>query len=252
MGNKTSTPGRNSPTLIVKEELVEDRDPSLARVVSSVGTDPEYTKNIAGLKLLPIGSAFYTSSGALKKVGISGIIHAAIGSIGREGKGLTPTLSSVSNCVKNSIILAQRNYHSKVAIPFIGGMIFLQRTGLDPEVLARGVIRSALDNKGRILKVSLVTFGEEHTTLFQNILKEFLADPQYTEHVNSIEVCPGDITKFETHGCDVIVNAANIEGRFFGGVSGAIALASENAAAIDREAAKIVNRYIGAYLSQGA
>jgi len=137
----------------------------------------------------------------------------------------------------------------KVALPFIGGMLFLQRTGLDPDVLARAVIRTAIENKGRHLEVRLVTFGEEHTNLFQSILMEFLAQPQYSEHTSSISVCPGDITKFETHGCDVIVNAANIEGRFFGGVSGAIALASQNAAAIDKEAAKIVAAYINAYLS---
>lgn len=247
-----STLGLQSHAPVVKEELVEDRDPSLARIVSTAGTGPEYTKHIAGLKLLPIGSAFYTTSGALRTVGINGIIHAAIGSISREGKGLTPTLSSVSNCVKNSIILAKRNNHTKVAIPFIGGMIFLQRTGLDPDVLARAVIRTAIENKGRHLEVRLVTFGEEHTNLFQTILTEFLAQPQYSEHASSIAVCPGDITKFETHGCDVIVNAANIEGRFFGGVSGAIALASQNAAAIDKEAAKTVMAYIGAYLSQHA
>lgn len=251
MGNKNSSPDRSSPLQEVDEEvsLVEDRAPALSKVVASAGTNPEYTKNIAGLKLLPIGSAYYTSSGAMKASGITGIIHAAIGSISRNGKGLTPTLQSVSNCVKNSITLAIKNFHSKIAIPFIGGMIFLQRTGLDPEVLARAVIKSALDHKGRILRVSLVTFGEEHTNLFQKILKELLADSHYSEHVNSVEICPGDITKFATHGADVIVNAANIEGRFFGGVSGAIALASENAAAIDREAAKIVNAYIAEYLN---
>jgi len=261
MGNKNSTSGMpsiseiqsslglQSPTQVVKEELVEDRDPSLARVVATAGTGSDYTKNIAGLKLLPIGSAFYTSSGALRAVGINGVIHAAIGSISREGKGLTPTLYSVSNCVRNCLTLAKRNNHLKVALPFIGGMLFLQRTGLDPDVLARAVIRTAIENKGRHLEVRLVTFGEEHTNLFQSILMEFLAQPQYSEHTSSISVCPGDITKFETHGCDVIVNAANIEGRFFGGVSGAIALASQNAAAIDKEAAKIVAAYINAYLS---
>lgn len=185
-------------------------------------------------------------------MGIKGIIHAAIGSIGRDGKGLTPTLSSVSNCVRNSITLAKRNLHSKIAIPFIGGMIFLQRTGLDPDVLARAVIRTALENKGRNLEVKLVTFGDEHTNLFQIILAELVTQPQYSEHASTIAVCPGDITKFETHGCDVIVNAANIEGRFFGGVSGAIALASQSAASIDKEAAKIVMAYIHAYLSQHA
>jgi O-acetyl-ADP-ribose deacetylase (regulator of RNase III)/gas vesicle protein len=232
------------------EPAVEENHPQLSKVISTLATNSEYTRNIAGLRLLPAGSAFYTSSGKLHSRGILGIIHAATGSSSREGRGLSPTVQSVANSVRNALILAQRRHHRKIAIPFIGGAIFLNRLATTPEVLATAIIKTSLDHKGP-LKVALVPYGAEDTWLFQQVLEKLLAEEKYADaRDGSIEVCPGDITRPNVHGADVIVNAANMEARFGGGVSGAIARATDEQRLIDQEASKIVAMFIEEYINQ--
>jgi O-acetyl-ADP-ribose deacetylase (regulator of RNase III) len=242
--------GLNKTVAVHIDPAVEDRDPNLARSVSSLCTNADYSRNVAGLKLLPAGSAFYTSSGSLANYGITGVIHAATGSSSRDGKGLSPTLQSVANSVRNCLILAARREHKKIAIPFIGGALFLNRIATTPEILAATIVRSALEHKGDLV-VALVPFGPQDTWLFQQTLDKLLAEEQYAaSRDGSIEVCPGDITKSTVHGADVIVNAANTEARFGGGVSGAIARATGCQQAIDREAGKIVNAFISEFINQ--
>jgi O-acetyl-ADP-ribose deacetylase (regulator of RNase III) len=229
---------------------VEERDPRLCRLISTVGTNADYTRNIAGLRLLPAGSAFYTSSGKLQNRGILGIIHAATGSSSRDGKGLSPTLASVANSVRNAMILAQRHEHTKIAIPFIGGAIFLSRIMTTLEELAGVIIKAAIEHKGS-LKVALVPYGDQDTQLFQKVLDKLLADEQYANaRDGSIEICAGDITMKNIHGADVIVNAANTEAKFGGGLSGAIGHATSQQQQIDREASKIVASFIDEFINQ--
>jgi O-acetyl-ADP-ribose deacetylase (regulator of RNase III) len=217
---------------------VEERDPRLCRLISTVGANADYTRNIAGLRLLPAGSAFYTSSGKLQNRGILGIIHAATGSSSRDGKGLSP------------MILAQRHEHTKIAIPFIGGAIFLSRIMTTLEELAGVIIKAAIEHKGS-LKVALVPYGDQDTQLFQKVLDKLLADEQYANaRDGSIEICAGDITMKNIHGADVIVNAANTEAKFGGGLSGAIGHATSQQQQIDREASKIVASFIDEFINQ--
>lgn len=260
MGNKLSLNGanlnmnmRSTPPPPESIPPVEDKNPELSRVVSTIDTESTYSLSIAGMKLLPIGSAVYTSSGNLQQSGIRAIIHATSGSSSRHGTGLTPTLQSVTNCVKNCLTLARRNGHGKIAIPFIGGLIFLGKIGVDNETLAKALFKSVLDNKGTDIKVTMVVYGAEDTWLFQQVLQSYLEQDQYASHRNgSIDVASGDITDFNTHGADVIVNAANTELKFQSGVSAAIGRATGNPAAIEREAAKVVSLFITEYINQTA
>lgn len=257
MGNKLSLDGvnlnlRGNAPKPKGTPPVEMKNPSLARVISTIDTESTYSMSIAGMKLIPIGSAVYTNSGSLQESGIRAIIHATSGSSSRHGTGLTPTLQSVANCVKNSLALAKQNNHGKIAIPFIGGLIFRGKIGVDDETLAKTVFKSVLDNKGTDIKVAMVVFGAEATMLFQQVLHFFLEQEQYAIHRSSIEVVSGDITDFKTHGADVIVNAANTELKFQSGVSAAVARASGDPIAIEREAAKIVSQFINAYINQTA
>ena len=77
-----------------------------------------------------------------------------------------------------------------------------------------------------------VTFGDEDTQLFKNALKKYggaLTSQQ-------VALTPGSITDFKLHGASAIVNAANMEVRFGGGLSGAIGKATGEANKIDEEA----------------
>ena len=242
--------GLNKAVSIKVEPAVEDFCEELAQTISTVGTNTEYGMNQVGLRLLPNGSAFYTSSGSLSSRGIKAIIHAASGSSSRDGRGLTPTLHSVANCVRNALILAKRRNHTKIAIPFIGGALFLTRIGTTLDLLANAIIRAVLDNRGS-MQVALVPFGPQDTWLFQQVLENLLKEPQYasTRNDGSVEVTPGDITRYDVHGADVIVNAANTEGKFGGGVSGAIGQATGNKTQIDHEASKIIAAFISKYIN---
>ena len=243
MGNK-----QGKASGVVEEKSVEHRDPELAQKISSLGTEADYGINVAGIKLLPVGCAFYTSSGALESTGISGIIHAAIGSASRDGRGFAPTLNSVSNSVRNSLVLARRRNHKRIAIPFIGGMIFLNRTFCTKDQLARAIVKTVLEHKDG-LEVRLIPYGAEDTWLFQQIVEEMQGQCP-SAGGGAVQVCPGDITKFNLHGSDVIVNVATTEAKLGGGVSVAIGTASQSQATIDHEAAKIVSAYIDAYVNQ--
>jgi O-acetyl-ADP-ribose deacetylase (regulator of RNase III) len=57
------------------------------------------------------------------------------------------------------------------------------------------------------------------------------------------KVIQGNITKFDEHEADVIVNAANTEMQFGGGLSGAIARAAGAHGTIEKEALKVIEEY---------
>ena len=220
MGNK-----QGKASGIAEEKSVEHRDPELAQKISSLGTEADYGINVAGIKLLPVGCAFYTSSGALESTGISGIIHAAIGSASRDGRGFAPTLNSVSNSVRNSLVLARRRNHKRIAI----------QACCTKDQLARAIVKTVLEHRDG-LEVRLIPYGAEDTWLFQQIVEEMQGQCP-SAGGGAVQVCPGDITKFNLHGSDVIVNVATTEAKLGGGVS-------------VHEAAKIVSAYIDAYVNQ--
>lgn len=209
---------------------------SAPTVIADEGTtpdDPSRTRN-----MLPRGSALVTSSGDLAAKGITHIIHAATGSSGLSGGAFDPTLESVRLSVLNSLALAKRFGAKRVALPFIGGKIFLGRIGTTPEKLAETIVRAALDGGGS-LEIRFVLFDEEQTRMFQRILDAVGPDP-------AVRALRGNLVSFEDHGSDFIVNAANTEVRFGDGVSGAIGRASGQIRQIDDEARKAIETYYAA------
>jgi hypothetical protein len=146
--------------------------------LSAVGT--VYSSELADLQMVPAGSAVYTSSGDLSESGIHAIIHAASGSMGRYEILLEPTLESIRNCIINAITLATNFNHQTIAIPFIGGKIFLHRIERVEKVihpdspvttaktLAEIIIRTALESRNQ-LNLRFIAFDATDKWIFSEL-----------------------------------------------------------------------------------
>jgi len=143
---------------------------ALVNCISSVGTD--YSQGINGK--LPRGAALITDSGNLAKNKIKKIIHAASGS---HDSDCHPTKESVILSVQNSIILAERRKIKSLAIPLIGGKIFLgyiKETSPDItlEQLAEMIVKAAIKQRNALDKDLKIVFVDFDFDNFQKILKE--------------------------------------------------------------------------------
>ena len=196
--------------------------------ISSFGTT--YFTDVVQARMLPRGSAMITPSGNLSALGITRIIHAASGSSINTSEHFIPTLEGVSLSVNNALRLAREHHINRVAIPFIGRDIFLKRIGATAHTLAETIIRAALENRENI-EVCFVILGPNGPAsdfqLFQTTFQNIHAEPafQHIQHQEA-QVIQGNILDFAAHQASAIVNAANMEVRFGGGISGAIATAA--------------------------
>jgi O-acetyl-ADP-ribose deacetylase (regulator of RNase III) len=203
---------------------------------SAIGT--EITAEVRAMGMMPRGSAVATSSGILAQKGITQIIHAASGSMGLDGRNFGPSLDGVVKSVMNSLELARRNGHKRVALPFIGGKIFVERIGIPAQELAKAIVDNAMIHRGD-LELRIVTFGSEDTSLFTTAMAPY----RTLVPSKTVDVVDGSITDFNLHGATAIVNAANMEVIFGGGLSGVIARASGQADAINAEAQKTIKEF---------
>lgn len=183
--------------------------------------------------LLPRGSALLTSSGYLTEVGIKAIVHAAPGSFFHRKDPLIPNIESLENSVRNSVRLAERFGFTRMAIPLIGGGIFLKRLHIGLDDLAEVIIRASLKASGK-MKFAFVGFDVEARDAFQNALLKF------GKPIPQVEIYQGSLTDFSLHHSEVIVNPANTEVRFGQGLSGVIAKESRARKRIDQEAKAIL------------
>jgi esterase len=192
--------------------------------------------NVHSQNMIPLGSALSTPAGDLEKTGIRQIIHAASGSSAQyKAKDLTePTLSSVYGSVMNSLELARAGGHKRVALPFIGGGIFAKRIGTTNEELAKAIVSSASRN-GNDLEVVFVLFSDEEVELFKNLVAK--------RRNTNLHVVKGSITDYEVHKASAIVNAANMEVTFGGGVSGVIGKASGQIDEINEIALRTIKEF---------
>lgn len=87
-----------------------------------------------------------------------------------------------------------------------------------------------------------VAYSEEDRAIFREILDE-LATRYPAARLDGVDVARGDINQFTTHNCSTIVNAANIEVSFGGGISGAIGNATGRGAGINAEALGYINQF---------
>lgn len=188
--------------------------------------------------LLPRGAAIVTTSGFLENQGIRHIIHAASGSMTKAGAHFDPTLAGVVASVKNSIFLARAHGHSRVALPFIGGKVFIERIGMTAEALSDAIVRAALEVAGGV-EIRFVTFGAVDSALFENSVAKYAKDLP----PDLVAVTPGSIVDFKIHGATAIVNAANMEAAFGGGLSRIIADATRHEKEINAEASREIRLF---------
>jgi len=205
--------------------------------------------NLKKKTLVPRGSALMTSSGNLSP-NIKAILHAASGLMDRyypEKPDYEPTLQSVSDSIGACFELGKSNGLKRIAIPFIGGRIFKLRIfdgqGLSADdqdkQLVACIVKATIDSaKSNSCDYCLIAFDSNANTLFNNELKKSYPSEDINEHLKQ-----GDITKFDLHNCDAIVNAANMEVRFGGGLSAAIANATGEQHKIDQEATASINKF---------
>ena len=193
-------------------------------------------------KLLPRGSALMTSSGKLSP-DITAIFHAATGTMKTyfpKAPYYEPSLQSVEDSIQACFELSKLNGNKRIAMPYIGGSIFKNRIfakqGLSDdeqnERLVACIVAATISNaKASTSDFCFVAFDNPSYLLFSSELKKSFGAVDLSEHLME-----GDITDFKLHNCDGIVNAANMEVLFGGGISGAIATATHDKANIDLEA----------------
>lgn len=203
--------------------------------ISSIGT--KHVKEVESHGMIPRGSALLTPSGDLNSKGITTIIHAAPGSMTKSGAEFDPTLDGLKLSIKNALMLAEKNKVKCLAMPFIGGGIFLHAFKMSKPQLADFIISSIAEADSGV-KVVIVTWGEEDQKIFQKVLT-----PERQRKLLRLTLASGSITEFSTHLCDSIVNAANMEVVFGGGLSGIIGKATGQAQKINAIASELIKLY---------
>jgi len=91
-------------------------------------------------------------------------------------------------------------------------------------------------------RIVFVPYSEADRQIFQRVLDE-LTTRYPAERLAGIEIRRGDITYFGTHQCSTIVNAANMEVQFGGGISEIIGDATGERANIDQVAVNLIREY---------
>lgn len=202
------------------------------QAISTKGTTIDKSLETAETNpVLPRGSALITTSGNLANKKMNAIIHAATGGMRKSGGIFEPTQLSIANSIKNSFILLNTNGFSKLAVPFIGGKIFIRRIGISADALAKTIIDACFEANADGTKFVIVIHGMHDYTIFKNVIQR-----DYPAIDDDLVLKEGSILDYNLHGCDTIMNAANMEVEFGGGLSGIIANATGDAFAIDKEA----------------
>ncbi|CAG8800786.1 35823_t:CDS:2, partial [Racocetra persica] len=216
---------------------------------------------------LPAGCALMTDtldgsgngSSILNSKGITHIIHA-----GPKERSKFPSDEEFVECVvksvQNCIILAERNNFEKLAVPLVGGDIFLGKC--DPEKLAEGIIRGVTNQLAECQKLKdivLIDFDQKPPYLFlkkiQQLEKELFGDTAFfaednhfvgnlkSDKTKGIQVRVGDIRDKNLHSCSAIVNAANTYYGMGGGIAGAIKVETGNAGKINAKAKELISEF---------
>lgn len=193
-------------------------------------------KTLESLHMVPLGASVWTSSGHLASSGITAIAQAASGAMARFGVGFDPTRESVAACIENSFLLAVKNGHNRLAVPFIASNIFLDRIipAIDKDELAALIVKSCSLYRQNVDAV-VVAYGAGDMAHFK---KAMTANTD-----KGVSLVEGSVTHYTDHKCSAIVNAANMEVIFGGGLSGIIGNATGQITQINAEAAALIKEF---------
>lgn len=211
-------------------------------------------KQVLGEGLLPRGSALMTTSGKLADKGILAIVHPATGAMTKSGGSYEPTLDSIEESIDLSIQLAVANHFENISVPFLGGGIFASRMNVTTEKLAESIIRAT---QGSVVKLAesspsspsskiaaqivLWSKDAEGWELFNRVCSQ-IKERNPSQDLISCDklLVKGNIVENHDDRPRAIINAANMEIQFGGGLSGVIGKASGNSNGIDNEAALVI------------
>ncbi len=207
-----------SPSDAYQEFILDGKETAF----SEVGAEPLTSSSYP---MVPRGSAVLGPSGALAASGISHIIHVAPGSMTSSRAEFAPTRKGLTQSVINALIIAKNKKFKCVALPFIGSGIFLSSLKMTKSELAQTLV-STIEKEKPQHEVIFVTWETEDSNIFKETLKG-IKDSRFKQ-------VQGSITDFKVHQCPVIMNAANMEMEFGGGVSGAIGRATGDAEGINK------------------
>jgi len=230
------------------------------QVVGYLAYEGSLSKELEENSLAPRGSVSMTASGDLRSQGIRVILHAATGSMGSFDDSTEPTLASVKQSISLALKLAERTQIKRVAVPLIGGGIFLNRLGITREKLAEEIISAAQESNADI-EVIFVAYSDVETKEFRDQYQILQAQAEESNMIRKSwdfllrlvnlkaspffqrsRVVQGSIVDFKVHGASAIVNAANMELQFGGGLSGVIGQATGQAQAIDELNADLIQK----------
>lgn len=205
--------------------------------------------------LAPRGSASLTSSGKLAENGIVAILHAATGSMGHFDETTEPTVESVKQSIDLSLQLAEKSGFKKIAVPLIGGGIFLDRLNLTREQLASQIVDAVYKSKAQKIKVVFVAYKDDENDVMSAAHRDYgnfvfriykwllnLANfkPDFYQRTAVVQ---GSIVDYNVHKASAIVNAANMELQFGGGLSGVIGNATQDSHHINSINADLITKY---------
>lgn len=178
--------------------------------------------------IAPLGSASMTSAGDLAKTGVEKIVHTASGSMMHRGPGYEPTVESISNSLVNAVALARAAGYTRVASPIIAGSIFRSRVeyqgqmGIDLQTLVDIVVGTlARESAGMKIVLTIRDNSPEEAETIAVALKKL--SPGDAARFEVAPIVQAALAKFSAHHAPVVINSANMELLFGGGVSGQVA-----------------------------
>lgn len=189
--------------------------------------------------LAPLGSAIMTTSGKLAMTGIQAIIHTASGAMMSGGPGFDPTVESVQNSVLNAVALARENGHRRLALPIIAGSIFRHRlnngAGITLDELVDHIVDILVQESAGMTFILTVRENnpEEGVSIRKSLVRLKPSDRARFEVADQV---PWALVKFKAHHASAIINSANMEVLFGGGVSGIVADAANGIIPADQPA----------------
>jgi len=197
---------------------------------------------------LPAGSALITDTldgsnrgeSELSNKGIDFIIHAC-----PQPRSLFNDDQDFINCVvksvQNSIILADQQRLDQLAIPLIGGGIFLG--SCNPKKLAEGIVTGARRQLTHCQTLDKIIFVDFASPYFQLALDRSNQVTDYFGPPKTLAVARGDIRDKNLHGASAIVNAANTQVKFGSGISGKIAEQVGDKEGIDKKTQQLIKEF---------